>query len=120
MVTANDAPEPSTTLCWNDARRTEVGELPPYPTLPRNPILSEAKIDFSTEKPVLISATLPNPSDGAPVTNDNVPFKSRSPFPASPNTASDGSSPDGSSTSRRIGRFDTERSTHFQSSRSAG
>src|SRR5580704_236544 len=107
MVTAKDAPEPSTTLCWNDARRTEVGELLPYPTLPRNPILSEAKIDFSTEKPVLISATLPNPSDGAPVTNDNVPLSSRSAFSDSLAKTGDGVSEDGSSTSHKMGRFDT-------------
>src|ERR1700722_4153557 len=114
MLTANEGSDPSSILCRKDARRTEDGELLPYPTLPRRPIVSEEKMDFSIEKPVLISDALPNPSAGDPARNDRVPLISRSPL-------ADSTPPsEGGSTNRRIGRLDTERSTHFQSSSSAG
>src|SRR5271154_6533925 len=93
----------------------EAGEVLPYPMLPRKPIVSAEKIERSSENPVLKSDALPKPSAAEPARNDRVPRKSRSPFcPSPPNLA------DGSSTSLRIGRLDTERNTHFQSSASAG
>ena len=81
MVNANEGPEPSIHFVLERRMQNRRSGSPlPYPTLPRKPIVSEEKIDFSTEKPVLISDALPNPSDAAPARNDNVPFSSRSAF----------------------------------------
>src|SRR5580692_3051300 len=120
MVTANVGSDPSAILCWKVARKTEFGELRlvPYPTFPRKPIVSEEKIDFSTEKPVLISATLPKPSDGAPARNDSVPVRFLPLFAPSALAITGLLFAELSSTNRKMGRFDTERSTHFQSSSS--
>src|SRR5579863_4017353 len=115
MLNANEGCDPSSILCLKDACSTAEGERPlPYPTLPRKPIVSEEKIDFSMEKPVLTSDGLPYPSDADPARNDSVPFSSPWPFPDSTATAVELGS-----TIRRMGRLDTERSTHFQSSSSA-
>src|SRR5580693_6612549 len=77
MLNANEGCDPSSILCRKDACSTADGEgRLPYPTLPRKPIVSEEKIDFSMEKPVLTSDGLPYPSDADPATTDSVPFSS--------------------------------------------
>src|ERR1700690_2581286 len=115
MVTAKSGSDPSSILCRKDPRRTADGELLPYPTLPRRPIVSEEKMDFSIEKPVVISEALPNPFDGDPARNDNVSLSSRSPLADSASTARERSSK-----IRRMWRLDTDQRPHFQSSSSAG
>ena len=84
MVKANEGSLPSSILWLKEARRTEAGETPPYPMLPCNPIVSEEKIDRSSEKPVPKSEALPKPSAAEPATRDRLPLKSCSLFCASP------------------------------------
>ncbi len=73
MVKANEGSLPSSILWLKEARRTEAGETPPYPMLPCNPIVSEEKIDRSSEKPVPKSEALPKPSAAEPATSDRLP-----------------------------------------------
>src|SRR5581483_6282342 len=87
--------------------------------LPHNPIVSELKMERSMEMPVLISEALPKPVDPAPARNESRPLNSWLLGEESPIEAMEALE-ELSSTARRIGRLAEERSTHFQSSWSAG
>src|SRR5258708_29717635 len=92
------------------------GVLVPYPTSPCKARVPAEKIDFSTEKPVLMSEVEPKPSEGDPARNDKVPVTSRNALLDLPEFVRLKA---GVLANRRIGRFAEDRSTHFQSSGSS-
>src|SRR3954471_18896595 len=110
IVNATSGVDPFDMRCLKELRNTAFGSAEPYPTSPLTVNVPEAKTDFCTEKPVLMSEIEPKPSEGAPATKESVPFKSLEVDDLSATVIGE---PSGRM--RRTGRFAVERNTQSQS-----